>query len=407
MEQRKIVFAIALIMASFQCSNNSSNNRSTDHSGPEAVAVKEPVPKIEMETGAEQLDLLLPKLTNKRVALVVNYTAIVGMKHLADTLKNYGVTIKKIMSPEHGFRGTATAGEHVKDGFDTKTGLPVVSLYGKGRKPTPAQLEDVDIVIFDIQDVGVRFFTYVGTLHYVMEACAENNKKLIVLDRPNPNASYIDGPVLIPEFKSFIGMHPVPVVHGLTVGEYAQMINGEGWLEGKKKCEIEIVRVKNWTHDDEYSLPLKPSPNLPNDQSVKLYPSICFFEGTALSLGRGTKFPFQVLGHPDLKDMPFQFTPVDTEGMAVDPPLENKLCYGLDLQNVRVPKKVDLHYLIDMYNAFPDKEKFFVTHFARWAGNSLLAKQIKDGLSEDQIRATWQKDLDAYKEMRKKYLLYP
>lgn len=311
------------------------------------------------------------------------------------------------MSPEHGFRGTATAGEHVKDGFDTKTGLPVVSLYGQNRKPTPEQLKDVDIVIFDIQDVGVRFFTYVGTLHYVMEACAENGKKLIVLDRPNPNAGYIDGPVLLPEFKSFIGMHPVPVVHGLTVGEYAQMINGEGWLEGKKKCDLDVIPLKNWKHSDTYSLPIKPSPNLPNDQAVKLYPTICFFEGTALSLGRGTQIPFQVIGHPDLKGMPFQFTPVDLPGMAIDPPLENNVCNGLDLRNVDVPERIALHYLIDMYKAFPDKEKFFVPHFSRWAGNTLLAQQIKDGLSEDQIRESWQKDLVAYKEMRNKYLMYP
>jgi uncharacterized protein YbbC (DUF1343 family) len=400
---KMLLFAVSLIFMSLHCSSNKTSN-SPD---PVTAMGEKAAVRTEVLTGAEQLNFLVPRLKNKRIALVVNYTAIVGKRHLADTLKSYGVAIKKIMSPEHGFRGTATAGEHVKDGFDTKTGLPVVSLYGKDRKPTPVQLEDVDIVIFDIQDVGVRFFTYVGTLHYVMEACAENGKKLIVLDRPNPNASYIDGPVLSPEFKSFIGMHPVPVVHGLTVGEYAQMINGEGWLEGKKKCDLEIITLRNWTHADDYSLPLKPSPNLPNDQAVRLYPSICFFEGTALSLGRGTMFPFQVIGHPDLKNMPFRFTPVDTEGMAVDPPLENKICYGLDLRNVSVPKKVDLHYLIDMYNNFPDKEKFFVPHFSRWAGNSVLAKQIREGLSEEQIRTTWQKDLDAYKEMRKEYLLYP
>lgn len=401
---KKLIFVIAISVASFQCSGTHKDSNQPPESSKEKEKKIHP-PEVIM--GAEQLDILLPKLKGKNVALVVNYTAVVGKKHLADTLKGYGVSIKKIMSPEHGFRGNATAGEHVKDGFDTKTGLPVVSLYGNNRKPTPAQLQDVDIVIFDIQDVGIRFFTYVGTLHYVMEACAENGKKVIVLDRPNPNASYIDGPVLLPEFKSFIGMHPVPIVHGLTIGEYAQMINGEGWLEGKKKCELEVITLKNWTHADEYLLPLKPSPNLPNDQAIKLYPSICFFEGTALSLGRGTEFPFQVIGHPDLKNMPFQFTPVDVPGMAVDPPLENKVCHGLDLRAVPVPKKIDLHYLIDMYNAFPDKEKFFVPHFARWAGNTLLAQQIKDGLSEEQIRQSWQTELDLYKEKRKKYLIYP
>jgi uncharacterized protein YbbC (DUF1343 family) len=372
-----------------------------------STAATTPSQKKEVLTGAAQLDVLLPKLQGKRVALVVNYTATVGKTHLADTLKSRGANIVKIMSPEHGFRGNAAAGEHVQDGVDTKTGLPVVSLYGNNRKPTAEQLADVDIVIFDIQDVGVRFFTYIGTLHYLMEACAENGKKVIVLDRPNPNASYIDGPVLSMEFKSFIGMHPVPVVHGLTVGEYAQVINGEGWLEGAKKCDLEVVPLKNWTHSDAYALPLKPSPNLPNDQAVRLYPSICFFEGTPISLGRGTQTPFQVIGHPDLKSLPYQFTPVDIPGMANDPPQEGKLCYGLDLRQVPIAKKVDLHYLIDMYKIFPDKEHFFVQHFERWSGTKALRQQIIDGLSEDQIRASWQKDLEQYKAMRKKYLLYP
>ncbi len=396
---KQILLILLLWPAYAQCSKGTSD-LTTDRDA------QTPVP-VSAVTGAEQLDLLTSKVKGKAVALVVNYTAMVGKVHLADTLKSYGVMIKKIMSPEHGFRGTATAGEHVKDGVDPKTGLPVVSLYGDNRKPTAEQLADVDVVIFDIQDVGVRFFTYVGTLHYVMEACAENGKKVIVLDRPNPNASYVDGPVLLPEFKSFIGMHPVPIVHGLTVGEYAGLINGEGWLDGKRKCELEVITMKNWSHQDEYTLPVKPSPNLPNQQAILLYPSICFFEGTALSLGRGTEMPFQVIGHPDLKNMPFEFTPVDIPGMAIDPPLENKLCHGLDLRKVSVPKKIDLHYLIDMYRVFPDKEKFFVAHFGRWAGTKALAQQIKDGLSEDQIRASWQKDLDKFKEVRKKYLLYP
>lgn len=401
---KRFAFVLFIVLNCVHCSSKQNTIPTAQDNIP---AAEQEQPQNKLATGADQIDLLLPKIQGKHIALVVNYTAVVGKTHLADTLKSYGVSIKKIMSPEHGFRGTATAGEHVKDGFDTKTGLPVVSLYGQNRKPTPEQLKDVDIVIFDIQDVGVRFFTYVGTLHYVMEACAENGKKLIVLDRPNPNAGYIDGPVLLPEFKSFIGMHPVPVVHGLTVGEYAQMINGEGWLEGKKKCDLEVIPLKNWKHSDTYSLPIKPSPNLPNDQAVKLYPTICFFEGTALSLGRGTQIPFQVIGHPDLKGMPFQFTPVDLPGMAIDPPLENKVCNGLDLRTVVVPEKIALHYLIDMYKAFPDKGKFFVPHFSRWAGNTLLAQQIKDGLSEDQIRESWQKDLDVYKEMRNKYLMYP
>lgn len=381
------------------------SGRTNRQQGPAPEAVTK-VSEAKVTVGAEQLDRLLPKVAGKNVALVVNYTALVGNTHLADTLKNLGVTIKKIMGPEHGFRGNAAAGEHVKDGVDTKTGLPVVSLYGNNRKPTAEQLSDVDIVIYDIQDVGVRFFTYVGTLHYVMEACAENGKKLIILDRPNPNSHYIDGPVLKPENKSFVGMHPVPVVHGMTVGEFASMINGEEWLEGKKKCDVEVISLKNWKHADKYSLPVKPSPNLPNDQAVRLYPSICFFEGTVLSLGRGTEFPFQVIGHPDLKGMPFEFTPVTIPGVAVNPPQENKLCFGLDLRNVAVPDRIDLHYLIDMYKAFPEKDKFFIPFFERLAGTPSLRQQIQSGLTEDQIRETWQKDLERYKEMRKKYLLY-
>jgi uncharacterized protein YbbC (DUF1343 family) len=357
--------------------------------------------------GAARLDFLLPKIENRNVALVVNYTATVGQTHLADTLKSRGILIKKIMAPEHGFRGNAANGEHVKDGYDTKTNLPVVSLYGNNRKPTRDQLSDVDVVIYDIQDVGVRFFTYIGTLHYVMEACAENGKKLIVLDRPNPNSGYVDGPVLSLDQKSFVGMHPVPVVHDMTVGEFAQMINGEGWLDGKRKCELEIIPLENWRHSDKYALTLRPSPNLPNDQAVGLYPSICFFEGTTLSLGRGTEFPFQAIGHPELKGFEFQFTPVTIEGVAKNPPQENKLCFGLDLREVPIPQKVDLHYLIDMYKAFPKKDEFFNSFFERLAGNTILRQQIKDGLTEDQIRATWQKDLDAFKEVRKKYVLYP
>lgn len=398
---QKFVLIFLILASNIQCSN-SKNSTSLSSQTPSAAP-----PEMQVVAGASRLDLLLPKIKNKNIALVVNYTATVGITHLADTLKSRGASIKKILAPEHGFRGNAANGEHVKDGFDTKTGLPVVSLYGNNRKPTAEQLSDVDIVIYDIQDVGVRFFTYIGTLHYVMEACAENGKKLIVLDRPNPNGSYTDGPVLIPQHKSFVGMHPVPVVHGMTVGEFAQMINGEGWLEGKMKCALEVIPLKNWKHGDAYSLPLKPSPNLPNDQAVRLYPSICFFEGTVLSLGRGTEFPFQVVGHPDLKNFPFQFTPLTIEGVAKNPPQENRLCYGIDLREVPIPKKIELHYLIDMYKAFPDKEKFFIPFFERLAGNATLQQQIKDGLTEEQIRQTWQKDLDIYREMRKKYVLYP
>jgi uncharacterized protein YbbC (DUF1343 family) len=394
----KTIFAAVLVLTLFADCNSQRNPAVSDNTQPSAA---------KLAVGAERLDVVARMLSGKRVALVVNYTAMVGKTHLADTLKAIGVDVKKILAPEHGFRGTAAAGEYVKDGVDVKTGLPVVSLYGKDRKPTPAHLADIDALVFDIQDVGVRFFTYIGTLHYVMEAAAENNKEVIVLDRPNPNAAYIDGPILKMEFQSFIGMHPVPVVHGLTIGEFATMINGERWLEGGRQCKLEIVTMQNWKHTDSYSLPVKPSPNLPNDQAVRLYPSICFFEGTTLSLGRGTQMPFQIIGHPDLKNMPFQFTPITIEGMAKNPPQENKLCYGLDLRKVEVPKKIALHYLIDMYNVFPDKEKFFIPFFERLAGNAELRQQIKDGMSEDQIRATWEPGLRSYREMQKKYLLYP
>ncbi len=363
----------------------------------------------EIITGADQIKDITAKLNGKKIGLVVNHTALVGKTHLADTLSRLGINIVKIFGPEHGFRGDAADGVHVNDSIDAKTKIPVVSLYGKNRKPTSLQLANIDVVVFDIQDVGARFYTYIGTLHYVMEACAENNKSLIVLDRPNPN-SYVDGPILQPEFKSFVGMHPVPITHGLTVGEFATMINGEGWLEGGKKCSLDVIQLKNWTHADEYSLPVKPSPNLPNDQAVRLYPSLCLFEGTAISLGRGTTFPFLVLGNPEfktVKDMDFQFTPIDIKGMANDPPLENQLCYGIDLRQVPVERKVNLKYLLDFYRIYPFKDKFFIKSFDRLAGSAVLRQQIIEGLTEDQIRESWKAGLAAYNQTRKKYLLYP
>jgi uncharacterized protein YbbC (DUF1343 family) len=361
--------------------------------------------KIRM--GAEQLDVLLPKLTNQRVALLVNHTATIGKTHLVDTLQKRGVRIQKIFSPEHGFRGDADAGETVKDGTDTKTGLLLASLYGSNKKPTAAQLVDVDVVIFDIQDVGARFYTYISSLHYLMEACAEQNKKVIVLDRPNPHGNMVDGPVLDPALKSFVGMHPIPIAHGLTIAEYAHMINGEGWLEGKKKCTLEVVPMKNYTHAMFYSIPIKPSPNLPNDQAIALYPSTCLFEGTALSVGRGTQHPFEWIGHPDLKNQPFQFTPITIVGMAKNPPHENKVCYGLDLSKEKTTNEISLKYLLQLYQQFPDKEKFFIPYFDKLAGTSMLKEQIKKGMSEKQIRATWKKDLTEFKKKRSKYLLYP
>lgn len=382
------------LLAFLQCSDSKRTATAQDDGLASALRV-----------GAEQFEKYLPLLGDKRVALVVNHTSMVGDTHLADTLMALGVKLSKIFAPEHGFRGTADPGEHVDDGIDRKLGLPVVSLYGANRKPKAEQLTDTDVVVFDIQDVGTRFYTYISTLHYVMEACAENNKKLIVLDRPNPN-SFVDGPVLDTAFRSFVGMHPIPVVHGLTVGELAQMVNGEGWLTGKSKCELEVIPVLNWKRDEFYSCPVRPSPNLPNDQSIRLYPSLCFFEGTVISVGRGTQTPFQMIGHPLLKDMPYQFTPVSIEGMMKNPPFENETCYGIDLRNVPVERRLNIQYVIDMYNAFPEKDKFFNNYFNTLAGNATLRKKIEEGASETDIRESWQPGLERYLEMRDEYLIY-
>ena len=400
MQNIKIASVLLVAALSLQCAHKPISSVSSP-----AKANGE-IEKTKVIVGAEQLDLLLPMLKGKNVALVVNHTSLVGKTHLADTLKSLGITIKKVFAPEHGFRGAAADGEKITDGLDSKTGLPIVSLYGTNRKPTPEQLADVDVVIFDIQDVGTRFYTYISTMGYVMEACGEQNKKMIILDRPNPNGSYVDGPMLDPELKSFVGMYPIPIVHGLTVGELSQMINGEGWLDKGVKCDVTVIRVRNWTHQDDYAPPVKPSPNLPNHQAVKLYPSLCLFEGTVISVGRGTQTPFLMIGNPLLKDMPFQFKPVAIPGMSNTPPHENQLCYGLDLSAEPVERRINLKYLIDFYNRYPDKDKFFIGSFDRLAGTKVLKQQIKDGLSEEQIRKTWEKDLTAFKEKRKKYLLY-
>jgi uncharacterized protein YbbC (DUF1343 family) len=389
------------VMLIFSCSSqNSAGKQDTETraASPE---------KKQIICGADQTGEYLPMLQNKRVALVVNQTSVIGKTHLTDSLLALKVNIKKIFSPEHGFRGTADAGEKVSNDTDMKTGLPIISLYGKNRKPSGEALADVDIVIFDIQDVGVRFYTYIGTMHYVMQACAENNKKLLILDRPNPNGYYVAGPVLEMKYKSFVGMHPVPIVHGLTIAEYAAMINGEHWLDSGRVCKFDAVRVKNYAHKDHYSLPIKPSPNLPNDQAIRLYPALCLFEGTERSIGRGTEFPFQVIGSPNKKNGTFTFTPRSIEGMAKNPPYENVLCYGTDLRNLYPESSTfTLKWLIDYYHKAADKEKFFNNFFNTLAGNSTLQTQIKKGMSEDQIKKTWEPELAKYKEMRKKYLMY-
>jgi uncharacterized protein YbbC (DUF1343 family) len=398
---------ILLIIAAINIISCAGQNTQHKDTGEITTLMSSDKASTSVITGAQQHNLILPKVKEKRVALVVNHTSLIGRTHLADTLQSLGINITKIFAPEHGFRGAAADGEQINDSVDRKTNIALISLYGKNKKPTPEQVDDIDVIIFDIQDVGTRFYTYISTMHYVMEACAENSKQLIILDRPNPNGSYVDGPVLKPELKSFVGMHPIPIVHGLTVGELAQMINGEGWLADRKKCSLDVIKIQNWKHADEYSLPVKPSPNLPNDQAIKLYPSICLFEGTVISVGRGTQMPFQVLGNPELKELPFQFTPVTIKGVANNPPHENKLCYGIDLRSIPVERKFDLSYLLKFYNLYPDKEKFFIPYFDKLAGNTILKQQIKDGLTEEQIRQTWKTDLEVYKEKRKKYLMYP
>lgn len=351
-------------------------------------------------------------IKQKNIGLVANQTSVVknkknGFTHLADTLLTLKIHLKKIFTPEHGFRGKADAGEKIKDGIDAHTGLPVISLYGKNRKPSKKSLADLDIVIFDIQDVGARFYTYISTLHYVMEACAEAGVSVIVIDRPNPNAHYIDGPICEKEYKSFVGMHPVPVVYGMTIGEYAQMINGEKWLKNGVQCNLTVMPLKNYTHNTPYSLPVKPSPNLPSDQSVNLYPSLCFFEGTKISAGRGTEIQFQVFGAPFLpkEQFPFTFTPKSNEG-AKNPKFKGKLCYGKDLRTTKKLNNINLEWLISTYNATLDKTNFFNNFINKLAGNSALKSQIQAGKSAKDIRKTWQPGIEEFKKIRSKYLIY-
>ncbi len=368
-------------------------------------AMKTPVP------GASQIELYRSQIEGKRVAVVANQTSMTGQTHLVDNLLSIGIDIRVILSPEHGFRNMADAGELIEDGKDNATGIPLISLYGSHLKPTPEDLSGIDVVLFDIQDVGARFYTYISTLNYVLEACAENNVKCIILDRPNPNGFYVDGNILDTAYSSFVGMNPVPVVHGMTIGEYALMVNGEGWLKNSVKCDLEVIKCKNYTHKTLYNLPVKPSPNLPNQTSVYLYPSICFFEGTVISLGRGTPFPFQVFGSPDLPDKGFSFTPESVPG-AKNPPLLGIKCYGTDLRNAMekriVPKKeINLDWLISAYNEYPEKDKFFTSYFDVLAGGPVLRKQIQSGMSARDIRSTWKQGLAEFSRMRNKYLLYP
>lgn len=398
------ILSVALVLLLTSCGTSTPSG--TGKTTPQTVQKSQ---ADSLKLGIDRTGEYLPLLAGKRVGLVVNHTTLFSNgTHLADSLQALGVKVKTIFAPEHGFRGVADAGATIKDGKDARTGLPIVSLYGKNKKPSPEQLRDIDVMIFDIQDVGVRYYTYPSTMHYVMEACAENGKECIVLDRPNPNGNYVDGPVLDPKFKSFVGMNPVPVVHGLTSAELALMINGEGWLEGSKICDLTVVPCTGYNHRQVYELPVKPSPNLPNLQSIRLYPSICLFEPTIVSVGRGTDTQFQVIGAPNKIYGTYQFTPTDQPG-AQNPPNEGEVCYGLDLREVNTRQEgFTLKYVLDFYNKTPDKAKFFTSadFFDKLAGTDMIRKMMIAGNSEAEIRAAFTPKLEAYKEMRKKYVLY-
>lgn len=373
-----------------------------------------------IETAAQQTNTYVYQLKGKNIAIVANQTSVIfkdeiattlkttfrndSYTHLVDSLLSIGINVKKVFAPEHGFRGKADAGEAIADGKDLQTGLPIISLYGNNKKPSKEQLKGIDIVVFDIQDVGVRFYTYISTLHYVMEACAEVGIPVIILDRPNPNGHYIDGPILEPAHKSFVGMHPVPVVYGMTIGEYGQMINGEKWLKNGIQCDLTVIPLKNYTHATEYNLPIKPSPNLPNSTSINLYPSLCFFEGTNVSAGRGTELQFQIYGSPFLNKRGFSFTPQSNEG-AKYPKHKNKLVFGENLSNTPNLKRLNLSWLIKAYQ-LNTADIFFNAFFTKLAGTATLQTQIEHGLTEKQIRKTWKKELKVFKKMSANYLIY-
>lgn len=403
-----LYLGLLLLIACNQTVSSSHNKKLEAPVGIEEPAKQEPV-----IVGASRTDRYFELLRGLKTGVVSNHTGMVGPRHLVDTLLASGIEVVAIFCPEHGFRGTADAGAGIGDSLDEATGLPVISLYGKNKKPQPDQLQGIEIMLFDIQDVGARFYTYISTLHYVMEACAENSIPLIVLDRPNPNGHYVDGPVLDTANASFIGMHPVPVVHGMTMGEYARMIKGEKWIHKAGHCALTVVTCLNYTHATPYELPIPPSPNLPNSRAVMLYPTLCLLEGTCLSMGRGTDKQFQVMGHPLLKEWTkatFSFTPQPRPG-ASKPVLEGKLCYGFDFSQgcepfVERSNELMLDILIETYRNFPDKKNFFNRSFRLLAGNNTLQQQIENGASEAEIRESWQPALNEFKELRKNYLLY-
>jgi len=410
----KIVFLLSLVFffALEACSGNKQQSTNLNAISSESSEIEEnPKPVI---TGAQRMEEYLTLLTNKKVGLMVNQTSTLGNTHLVDTLLSIGVDIQTIFAPEHGFRGDHSAGAHVKSSIDEKTGLKITSLYGSQRKPSDEMLEGLDIVIFDIQDVGVRFYTYISSMHYLMEACADNDIAFMVLDRPNPNGHFVDGPTLEKEFKSFIGMHEVPLVHGMTTGEFARMIEGEGWLDTEKDLKLMVINCENYDHQTFYQLPIRPSPNLPNMASVYLYPSLGLFEGTNVSVGRGTPKPFQILGRPGDKISEYTFTPTSIPGVSDHPKHENKLCNGIDLEKFAIEEvknsgKIHLQFLykFNESNNIAENGSFFKPFFYKLAGTKDLRTQIESGVSEDEIRKTWEQDIITFKNMRRAYLLYP
>ncbi|MCB9360706.1 MAG: DUF1343 domain-containing protein [Flavobacteriales bacterium] len=408
MQLKEIGFIIIISLFSISCvGQDKSKTKATENNTTQIEKI--PVVK-EIVIAANRTTAYIPLLKDKKVGVVGNHTSMINQTHLVDSLLSLGINVAKVFSPEHGFRGNADAGEKVNSNIDEKTKLPIVSLYGKNKKPSKEQLKGLDVVVFDIQDVGTRFYTYISTMSYVMEACAENNIRVIVLDRPNPNGHYVDGPILNPKFSSFIGMHQVPIVHGMTIGEYAKMVNGEQWLSDSLVCDLTVIEMENYNHKSTYNLPLKPSPNLPNMKSIYLYPYLCLFEGTPLSIGRGTDKPFQIIGHPKMDSINYSFTPKSMNG-AKNPKLKNEKCYGIDLSlkeetELRDFAKLDLSWLITIYQNYDDKKNFFGSSFNLLAGNDDLQNQLKGGLSEEEIKDSWQDGLTHFKATRKKYLLY-
>jgi uncharacterized protein YbbC (DUF1343 family) len=366
--------------------------------------------QLPITPGADRTELYVPSLQNKKVGIVANHASLINKTHLLDSLINLGINVVRIFSPEHGFRGKADAGEHLSNDIDRNTGIPIISLYGDNKEARKEQIEDLDIVVFDLQDVGVRFYTYISTLTYLLKVCGENNVDVMVLDRPNPNGHYIDGPVLEPRFTSFVGLHAVPVVYGMSIGEYAQMVVGENW-NGAGNCRLRVIPLANYDHSLFYSLPVKPSPNLPNMTSVYLYPSLCFFEGTVVSIGRGTDKPFQVIGHPDYFSGSYQFVPESKPGMSTNPKLKGRTCSGIDLSERNLDSllkqsSLEMKYLLDFYHKLPNKKEFFNNYFNLLAGNATLKQQIIEGLSEAEIRNSWAFEIEKFKKIREKYLLY-